>query len=212
MNEATAAALERYEQRERELKAEEQREQLAEELRQAEIGERLALPTLLEARRREHKIPEVVFGQTALFDRILVWQCDKFGSETYGGGVIVKHQNVKDRQQDEAPRGVIISAGLHALDVMWGHGIELGHVVNFAHFAPARLYLDDVNDVNLVVLRDGDLLASEDVREMERTGVLRVELHELDDGRGGKKRQHVYFDTRTNEIRVPWAPQIDNQL
>jgi hypothetical protein len=205
LSESAAAALKRFEERTQDIVE-------AEARKQDEIGARLKLPELLEQRRRQFKIPEAAFAQTALFDRILVAQCDKFG-ETYGeAGLIVKPAGVKDRQEEETPRGVIVSAGLHALDVMWGHGIEVGHIVNFAHLSPWRLYLDDHYKEALVVLRDGDLLASDDVRELERTGVLRVEMREVPDGRGVSKRQHVYFDTRTNSVRVPWAPMSDGEI
>lgn len=177
-----------------------------------EIGARLKLPELLEKRRREFNIPEAAFKQSAVFDRILVYQVSAFG-ETYGkSGLLVKHVTVKDNEDNETPRGVIVSAGLHARDVLWGHGMEVGHLVTICHIAPWRLYLNDTYSEELVILRDGDLLASEDVCELERTGVLQVRHEFIDDGRGNKKKTFVYFDTRTNEIRVPWAPAIDNQL
>jgi hypothetical protein len=205
MNSQTAAVLERFAERTR-------AEQEAEERKDREVAERLNLPPLLEQRRRAFKIPEAAFLQTAMFDHILVWQVADFG-DTYGeGGLIIKPDNVKSHEQEEAPRGVLITAGLHALDTLWGHGLEVGSLVNFAAVAPFRLYLDDTYKVSLVVLRDGDLLASEDVRKLLRDGVLQVRHELVDDGKGGRKRQHVYFDTRTNSIRVPWAPTTDSEV
>lgn len=168
--------------------------------------------TLLESRAAEHGIPAAAFRQEALFDRILVWQIKPFQGDTFEGTRILKTERAKDREQEEAPRGVIVSAGLGAQDVLWSHGIEVGHIVSFVHLAPYRLPLDDRYDEALVILRDGDLIASEDVRELVKSGVLRVEQHEVASGGGCFRKQHVYFDTRTNSIRVPWAPAIDNQL
>lgn len=205
MNSQTTAVLERFAERTRVEKE-------VEERAERETQERLNLPLLLEQRRRAFKIPEAAFLQTAMFDHILVWQVADFG-DTYGdGGLIVKPPTVRDSEREEAPRGVLITAGLHALDTLWGHGLEVGNLVNFAAVAPFRLYLDDTYKTSLVVLRDGDLLASEDVRKLLRDGVLQVRHELVDDGKGGKKRQHAYFDTRTNSIRVPWAPTTDSEV
>jgi hypothetical protein len=178
--------------------------------REDEVAARLKLPPLLEQRRRQFSIPEEAFREEALYDRILVWQ-PKLG-DTYSGSNILMDIRVKARKEDEAPQGVIITAGLSALDVLWSHGIEVGHMVSFCNLAPYRRPLDDRDANALVILRDGDLISSEDVRDLVKSGVLRVEQHEVASGGGCFRKQHVYFDTRTNSIRVPWAPVIDNQL
>lgn len=151
----------------------------------------LGLPALLEERRLKYGIPDGAFKQQALYDRLLVCQIPEWEGDTYGDTQILMPESGKKRMEESAPRGVIVSAGLLALDHLRSHGSDIGHIVKFVRLAPWRLICDMIggHEFPLLVLRSGDLIADEDLAARLRAGSTKVAAdaehgHHLVDGDG----------------------------
>jgi hypothetical protein len=127
----------------------------------------LLLKRMAELKGTPHEIPEHALGMQAVYDRVLVWQFpdDKVGKKTYGDGPIVKAEVVLERIWQSIPRGLIISVGLGAMDALKSNGVDVGHVAYFCVNSPYRIPLDDNDKQHLVLLRAGDLIASEDLAQ-----------------------------------------------
>jgi hypothetical protein len=126
----------------------------------------LKLPSLLEQRRQEYGIIDKAFERQCVWDRILVYQIDMHQEETYvEGGLIIKSEIAKKSTRYHAARGLIVSAGLKAMDSLRSYGMELGHIVNFINSAPWRLEVDHVAAIpfELLVMNVGDIICSEDL-------------------------------------------------
>jgi hypothetical protein len=138
----------------------------------------LGLPPKLEERRIEFSIPDIVFTYTQpIYDRIFIFQVSQFKTDTYGdGGILVMTDEQQDVEKNIAPRGILVSAGLSALDVMWSHGFELGDMVNFVRFSAWRMRVGFSDGIELFVLpmRVGDLISSEDLAGRMRRGELDI--------------------------------------
>lgn len=144
-------------------------------------AETLKLPPLLELRRQKYLLPDEVFGHQALYDRVLVMQLserDDADNEKFEGTNFYKTQSKQAADLEAMPRGILVSAGLKALDNLRANGIDLGHVVTFIKMAPFRLPLGSIEGVhfNVLVMRDGDLNTSEDLVSLQRAGKVRVEV------------------------------------
>jgi hypothetical protein len=155
------------------------------EKRTALIKERMSppgalhLPPLLEAQRLKHGIPDGFFRSQAAFDRIYVFPLDPFdGDDKLAPGSFLHRANAtKLRDMQEGNRGVIISAGLKAADVLMSHGIELGHVVTTnknVPFARRCEVLADGTQMFFLVMREADLAGSETLAEEILAGEKRV--------------------------------------
>lgn len=133
---------------------------------------------LLNAAIKEHQIPR--WPYEASFDRIVVFSVpeDKASRDTYvPDGVIVKPETVKDREENETPRGIIVSAGLGARDVLLSHGMGLGHMVWVARLSPWRHVVErraDGSEVTFLFLRAGDIVGSETLQDFIKRGLVKV--------------------------------------
>jgi hypothetical protein len=154
---------------------------------------------LLEARRFTHGIPNGAFKTQAAFDVCFVHQVSRFETETYGTTKIVMPKTAKKRVDEETPRGVLVSAGLQALDHLRSNGIDLGHMVSLIRMAPWRMPIDNVLGAEqyVLILRTGDITGSEDLREALAAGKCRIEFNK-------ETRQHIYVD----EQGQPWTPTV----
>lgn len=136
----------------------------------------------------------------AAFDRIFVWQYpeDWYGGDCYAGTNMLKPPATLKRQEQNTPRGIIISAGLSALDALRSNGIDVGHIVHFCVNAPYRRPLDDNDQKHLVLLRAGDIVDSEDLARALDDGDVAVNVN--------KDGQHVLVDASGNAWvpRLPW--------
>jgi co-chaperonin GroES (HSP10) len=133
----------------------------------------LNLPPLLEKRRDKYGIIDGAFAAQPVYDRVFVWQIPMEESETFGGGLIIKTERTKQMEHEEAPRGIIVGAGLKALDSLRSNGIDVGHIVSFVRLSPYRKpcgrgfrNLEE----HVIILRAGDIIASEDLAEVAREG------------------------------------------
>lgn len=138
------------------------------EARQAKMSPAgaLNLPPLLDARRLEFGLVDDVFREAVAWDRVYIAQVPPhFFSSTWGESIIVTTDKTQQRQKDEAPHGIIVGAGLSALDSLRDHGMDLGHIVSFAKFAPYRVVMSmlGTEEIWVHVIRAGDITGSEDL-------------------------------------------------
>lgn len=138
----------------------------------------LGLPALLDQRRLEFGVTDGAFDVQAAFDRILVFQLPEKSMEkgTFGDSGIIVPENSKDNRKKCAPRGIIVSAGLKALDELRSNGMELGDVVMFNHVSPWRIETDIINGKwhYLLVMHTGHIIGSEDAAKRLRDGEMKV--------------------------------------
>jgi len=151
----------------------------------------LGLPPLLDERRLEYLVPDVAFKVQPCFDRVFVAQAlhhSEEGEHFVEGGLIVKPQTSQSRSARELPRGLLVSAGIIALDALRSHGIDLGHMVSFTNQMPWQLPLGRVGDAensmefSLLQMRAGDISGSEETRKLMLAGRLQVVAHAREDG------------------------------
>lgn len=162
------------------------------------------LPPLLEKRRLEHGIPDGAFKMAAMYGRILVWQLPQQEGDTFvEGGLILKTERTKDKERDMAPRGVIVSAGLSALDYLRSNGSDLGHIVEFVRLSPFELQCDTVGrgiPQYLKILQAGDLIADEDLCQALRSGECKVIF---------ENGQHKYVGA-DGQVWSPQDPRLES--
>lgn len=168
----------------------------------------LGLPEALDIRRRQYGITNGAFRVQAAFDRILVFQIPEahFEKGYYGNTGIIIPENAKDGRKRGAPRGVIVSAGLRALDNLRSNGFELGDIVYFNQVAPWRIETDVIGGKMqyVLVLRDGDLIGGEDVaRRLQRGDLVRKSIKD------GGKIAHVYQSRDGSALKPsdPWMSE-----
>lgn len=157
----------------------------------------IGLGPLVDKKRKQYGIPdEAFFNQCPAFNKILVAQIPEDEGETYGGegGLIIKTEIAKTRELVEAPRGVIVGAGLQALDVLRSNGMDIGHTVGFTRLAPFRRPFATIagERLTLIVLVAGDIVDSEDLGQQLRARKVRVVAKQNDEG----VRIHQYIDER----------------
>ena len=137
----------------------------------------LQLPPKLEAARQKHGIPDGFFRACAGFDRIFVFPLDPFDQDDkIPGTSLYRPQLTKQKDLQEGYRGVLISAGLTAMDRLMSHGYELGDVVMTNKNVPFARRVEQLEgfDMFVLVMRDGDLAGNETLQEDIRAGRRRV--------------------------------------
>lgn len=125
------------------------------------ITERSAMTPLLAHRIEEYGL---VFPSTRpVFDRIFVFPLESDSdNEKFEGSSLYKSEKSKARLG--ASRGVLIKAGMGALEQLWSHGIELGHIVLTARLSPwERSYAARGRIYSVLVLRASEVVGSEDL-------------------------------------------------
>lgn len=159
---ANLAAAHREEQRKLFLVAEAIEKKLTESLKP--LGH-FNIPELLDKRRLEYLIPNGAFESQPGFDRVYIWQISTVERNTYSeGGKIIMPDQVQAAKRNTAPRGVLVSAGLQAMDAIYSTGWEIGHIVRFKCLAPFIQPVEEIDGhtLTVMVVRDGDLISSED--------------------------------------------------
>jgi hypothetical protein len=151
--------------------------------------------TLLSEQIRKYKLP--MWPYQPAYDRIVVYMLpeDMATRDTYAkGGVVVKPDAVKSQQKTVTPRGIIVAAGLGAMDHLRSNCIDLGHIVWVARFSPWRHVVERTTegDIEFMFLRSGDIVGSETLLDLIREG--KVDAVVGEDGR------HQY---KTEEQVVP---------
>ena len=101
-------------------------------------------------------------------------------------------ESTQMRERNRAPHGIVISAGLLALDQLRSNGCDLGHRVLFCHAAPYHIRYDVVEgqEFHLIILNAGDIIGSEDFASSLKNRSVRIVQHkDVTD-----KVEHVLID------------------
>jgi len=160
------------------------------------------LPRLLDDRRAEFGLVDAIFACQPIFNCVWIYQIELNMEESYvPGGVIVKSDVAKIREKETTSRGVLVGAGLQALDELKSHGVELGHIVRFIKLAPFKIPVGYAGgkQVHVLQMRSGDILGSEDLAQM-----LRSRVYEVRDVGGEGAPDHRYsrsFDSYTTPVK-----------
>jgi hypothetical protein len=125
------------------------------------------IPEILDKRRLEYLIPNGAFESYPGFDKCYIWQISLEGArDTYSeGGKILMPDAVKSYKKNTAPRGILVSAGLQAMDSLYSTGFKIGDIVRFKKFSPFIMPVGEIDghELAVMVVRDGDIEASEDL-------------------------------------------------
>lgn len=125
------------------------------------------IPEILDKRRFEYLIPNGAFESYPGFDKCYIWQISLEGArDTYSeGGKILMPDAVKSYKKNTAPRGILVSAGLQAMDSLYSTGFKIGDIVRFKKFSPFIMPVGEIDghELAVMVVRDGDIEASEDL-------------------------------------------------
>lgn len=167
----------------------------------------LKLPPLLEEKRLKYNIPDCYFQHQATYDRCLCFQLE---DSKYLGTTLELADTTKDWQRMMSPKVVIVSAGLLALDNIRSHGIDLGHTVIINQMTPYRFEGGVVNGKvqRILIIRDGDICASEELSRDMQTGRCRVDAKMVKGKDGSEFAQHFFVDKdgKTWDPQTPWIP------
>ena len=134
-----------------------------------------AMSELLQKRIEEFDIPP--WPGQALFERVVVFYVSdaSASSETFiPDGKIVKVASTRDRDESRSPRGVIVSAGLRALEILSDHGMEVGELVWLAPHLPYRFEVGRTKEglpIEFMFCNVGDIVLSEDLLDRIGKGV-----------------------------------------
>lgn len=165
-------------------------------------GELKGLTPLLEKRRWEYMIPDKAWKTQAVYDRILIYQTPQFNLvQARPDSVLYAPEITQDREMNSSPEGVIVSAGLKALDQLRSNGIDVGHHVAFAQNFLFKIRVDWTTDGEEFVgmLLAGDVVASYDLAEQLRSGDV-IAAHTSPDRE--HLVEHYYVDGSGKE----WVP------
>jgi hypothetical protein len=159
--------------------------------------------TLLDQRIRKFKIPK--WPGQAMYGRIIVYRLpDKAAArESFTkGGLIVKPESVASDTKWRSPRGVIVSAGLQAMDILRGNGMGLGEIIWMASHTPWRFEVDRTTDgqsIEFFFMQAGDVVISEDLLGRMAGGSAQIEIR---DG----KHQFLLEDSAVPRFDPPQHP------
>lgn len=137
----------------------------------------LGLPALLEDRRIRFSIPDGLFRETCLYDRVLLFQVkEHIPNRTAGDTSIIMPENVQQKEEDRTPVGIVISAGPKALDELRSNGADLGHVVRFVQISIIRVQCDTISGKPFwgIPVRSCDIYSSFDLTDQLRSGERRL--------------------------------------
>lgn len=146
--------------------------------------------SLLERRIEEWNLPRSPYQPA--FDRIVVVPVpeDKSVRETFlKAGTIIMPGRKREVEANETARGVVVAAGLGALDVLRSHGMDVGHLVWVARLSPWRHVVErnekTGGDIEMLFMRVGDIVGSEDTLEAVTAGAFNI-IYDT------KQEKHVY--------------------
>lgn len=159
-------------------------------------------------KRLEFGIVDGAFREQPAFDRVLVWQIGPYEDGTVERGKILIPDTTIGREKAQAPRGILISAGLSALDQLESHGIQIGDTISFLREAPYRISCGRTaggREFYLIILTAGDIVSSEDLRARLRSGeTVLKRISYTDPTTGAAARVSIYV----NRGDVPVSPQM----
>ncbi len=163
----------------------------------------LGLPARLDAARLEYGITDSAFAVSASFNTVFVWQVPMQEGETFKGSSIIMPETTRAREKNRAPVGVIISAGMLALDALRSNGLDLGHKVVFVHAAPYHIRYDVVEgqDFHLIVLEAGQIRGSYELADDLKTRRVRI----IQNPNNLDAVEHILIDENGKPV-LPQAP------
>lgn len=136
----------------------------------------LHLSPLLDKKRLQFGIIDEMFRIQAMGDRVLAYQLDDdiYAGGTAGDGRIQVAQTTQDRANRQAPKAIIVSAGLRAMEQLRPQGITLGHTILLSQPSPLSYQVAMVKAVSrqLLIIRAGDIAGSQDLGEAMRAGTV----------------------------------------
>lgn len=150
-----------------------------------------AIYELLVKRMKEYDLPS--WPGEVPFDRVLVYSLpdEASASEKYlidgKESAIIKTDEARTNQSLRSPRGIVVSAGLGAMDKLHCHGMKLGDIVWLAPHVPYRFQVGNNKDgkpIEFLFCYVGDICLGEDIGERIANGTITVERNE--------NNEHVY--------------------
>ena len=163
------------------------------------LGAIHGIPPLLDARRVQWKIPDGAFQVAPLYDRIYVYQIPMYIKKK---GAIFMSEVKEKAELRTGSRGILVAAGMKALDAIRSNGCDLGHIVRTNHVNPWRMPIDfaEGKEYDLLVMEAGYLTGSEDLADMLRSGAVKTGFNQAGD--------HVFLDQEGNawDPVMPWNP------
>jgi len=168
----------------------------------------LGLPKLLDYKRIKHEIVDSVFDFEPVYDRCFVYQIGLETDIIEGTGGLVMPESTKEWMALTAPKGILIAAGLRAMDNLLSNGMNIGHTVVFNQSTPFRFPMGNVlgKAQNCLVVRDGEICGSLELRRAQREGLCKREMRVTKDEYGNEVFEHVFLDEHGKlwQPRSPW--------
>lgn len=175
---------------------------------------KLGLSKHLDARRLAYGVPNGAFDVQPAHDTVYVYQLAPIDHITFTKkGRIVRPDMVQTQATNESPRGLLVAAGLEALDILSSHGIEVGDIVRLLRMSPYRMTVDNIegHDFPVLVMNAGDIKGSEDTAGRLRRGELRIEtVTEKVNGVDTIRHRYVPGKGKKRQRGVPikaWMPE-----
>lgn len=119
---------------------------------------------LLKSRCQNYGIPMPSYAATD--NNVLVWRLPPV--EVSVGGLVIP----EDARSPHI-KGILMSMGPRAMDVLISNGYDYGHTVVFARFAGSEMHDHTANRTlaeQFIILKDRDLIGSDELREELATG------------------------------------------
>lgn len=131
-----------------------------------------AFPGLEEAR-WQYMIPDDAWKVWPTYDRVMVYQVPQLFTRKKVGaqGILHAADVTQDREHRTSCEGIVISAGLTALDHLRSAGIEVGHRVVFVQNYMYRRRVGYGEDEYVGIMRSGDICAGFELAERLVDGV-----------------------------------------
>ncbi len=152
---------------------------------------------LLQDKKEAHTIPDCAFSIQSIYDRVLVYQLgvDEFKDGKAGAGSLIHiPEATEDREKSECPRGVIVSAGPRALDILKTNGLKLGETAHFLRESPYRIRvgIEAGKPVYLICLTAKDFIGSAELADRIEAGEVSMEYMTDKDKDGDEYCEHRF--------------------
>ena len=107
-------------------------------------------PDPIPARAKEHDMHPGIFDFQCAFDKVVIASIDSLAFElhedeygntwhTWPGASMTIPADVVSQSNGANPRGIVISAGLKAMDYLHHHDVRLGDIVSLARISPYQI-------------------------------------------------------------------------
>lgn len=118
-------------------------------------------PDLLAERVQKYNV--IMPPWAPVYDRLLLYPLEDADQPEKVGSIFTP---TSTKTKHGARRGLLVKAGARALEELYSHGIELGHVLIAAHLTPwEREYATPQGLARVLVLRTPDIVGSEDLEQ-----------------------------------------------